>query len=146
MAISSEQDRALRRRDVAYYRRRQQNRVYAALTKFLDEEFAAGRISRKELADKLAKNPSQISRWLAAPSNLELDTLSDLLLAMDAEMDHSIVRFKDRLRANYMHPMIVTSTANISASSIGVQTQPVRQTPTYNSHTNSKPTATVVIE
>lgn len=84
------------RRDLAYYRQRQRNRVFTALAKFFAEEAAAGKITKKELATKLAKDPSQITRLLSAPSNLELDTISDYLLAMGAEMDHSIVRFVDR--------------------------------------------------
>lgn len=94
------------RRDLAYYRQRQRNRVFTALAKFFAEEAAAGKITKKELATKLAKDPSQITRLLSAPSNLELDTISDYLLAMGAEMDHSIVRFVDRAKPNYAHPAI----------------------------------------
>jgi hypothetical protein len=91
----------LSRRDVAYYRQRQRNRVFTALAKFFAEEAAAGKITKKELADKLAKDPSQVTRLLSAPSNLELDTISDYLLAMGAEMDQRIVRFADRTTPNY---------------------------------------------
>jgi transcriptional regulator with XRE-family HTH domain len=99
--------RELKRRDRAYYRRRQQNRVFAALAELFAEEARKGNISKKELAEILGRNPSQITRWLSAPSNLELDTISDLLLAMGAEMDHRIVRFSDRAKPNYAHPLIV---------------------------------------
>jgi DNA-binding phage protein len=83
----------LKRRDRAYYRRRQQNRVFAALAELFAEEAEKGAISKKELAEILGKDPAQITRWLSAPSNLELDTISDILLAMGAEMDHRVVRF-----------------------------------------------------
>lgn len=39
-------------------------------------------VTKKEIADKLGRRPEQITRWLAAPSNLEVDTISDLALAM----------------------------------------------------------------
>lgn len=52
------------------------------------------------------RDPAQITRWLSAPSNLQLDTISDLLLAMGAEMDHSIVRFAERSKPNFVHPML----------------------------------------
>jgi transcriptional regulator with XRE-family HTH domain len=91
------------RRDVAYYRQRQKNRVFSAIASFFAEEAAAGKISKKELANKLGKDPSQITRLLSGPSNLELDTISDILLAMGAEMDHSVVRFVDRLKPNFAH-------------------------------------------
>lgn len=97
----------LKRREKAYYRRRQQNRVFTAIAALFDEEAEKGAISKKELAEILGKDPSQITRWLSYPSNLELDTISDMLLAMGAEMDHRVVRFTERSKANYVHPMLV---------------------------------------
>ena len=94
------------RRDVAYYRQRQKNRVFTALVEFFAVEAERAGLTKKELATSLSKEPSQITRWLSAPSNFELDTLSDILLAMGAEMDHRIVRFKDRAKQNYIHPLI----------------------------------------
>lgn len=95
------------RRDRAYYRRRQQNHVFAAIAALFAEEAGKGNISKKELAEILGKDPAQITRWLSEPRNLELDTISDMLLAMGAEMDHSVVRFADRPRANFAHPALV---------------------------------------
>ena len=110
----------IKRRDIAYYRRRQQNRVFALLAKFFADEAEAGRISKKALADRLGKDPAQITRWLSEPKNFELDTLSDLLLAMDAELDHNIVRFCERVKPNYVHPNalfpIVTESATINVT------------------------------
>jgi hypothetical protein len=100
----------LPRREIAYYRRRQQNRIFTALAKFFAEEAELGRITRKEIADKLSKDPSQITRWLSAPSNLESDTISDILLAMEAEMDHRIVHFSERAKPNFSHPLMITDT------------------------------------
>jgi len=84
------------RRDRAYYRRRQQNRVFEAIVKLFAEEAERGAISKKKLAELLKKDPAQITRWLSAPTNLELDTISDILLAMGAEMDFQPVLFRDR--------------------------------------------------
>lgn len=103
---------ALKRRDRAYYQQRQRNRVFAALVEFFAEEAENGRITKKGLADALGKDPSQISRWLSVPSNLELDTISDVLLAMGAEMDHCIVRLNERPGANYVHPLIAPHVRN----------------------------------
>ena len=94
------------RRDRAYYRRRQQNNVFAAIATLFAEEAEKGNTSKKELAEVLGKDPAQITRWLSEPRNLELDTISDILLAMGAEMDHSVVRFADRPKANFAHPML----------------------------------------
>jgi hypothetical protein len=102
----SKEDKAISRRDRAYYRRRQQNKVYGELASYFAEEAAAGRIAKSKLAELLGKDPAQITRWLSEPSNLELDTISDMLLAMGAEMDHRVVRFSDRAKQNYVHPII----------------------------------------
>ena len=98
----------MKRRDVAYYRQRQKNRVFTALVEFFAQEAERRGVTKKQLAESLSKDPSQITRWLSAPSNFEIDTLSDILLALDAEMDHRIVRFSDRLIPNYAHPLIAT--------------------------------------
>jgi hypothetical protein len=99
----------VKRRDVAYYRKRQKNRVFTLLVEFFAQEAARRGITKKQLAYALSKDPSQISVWLSAPSNFELDTLSDILLAMGAEMDHRIVRFADRAKPNSPQRGIVKS-------------------------------------
>src|SRR5579859_1071833 len=91
---------AMKRRDVSYYRQRQKNRVFTELVQFFAQEAERRGITKKDLAAALGKDPAQITRLLSAPANLELDTLSDFLLALDAEMDHKIVRFKDRPKPN----------------------------------------------
>src|SRR5688572_21976155 len=108
------------RRDRAYYRRRQQNRVFSAIAALFAEEAAKGNISKKELSEILDKDPAQITRWLSEPRNLELDTISDMLLAMGAEMDPSIVRFKDRPKANFAHSALtryLTASPTVPAES-----------------------------
>jgi len=39
-------------------------------------------LTRADLARKIGRRPEQVTRWLAAPTNLETDTISDLGLAM----------------------------------------------------------------
>jgi transcriptional regulator with XRE-family HTH domain len=114
MESTSREDKAtVPRRDRAYYRKRQQNRVHGELAAYFADEAAAGRITKSKLAERLGKDPAQITRWLSEASNLELDTISDILLAMGAEMDHHVVRFSDRAKQTYIHP--------ISAKIIGPQ-------------------------
>jgi hypothetical protein len=91
MENTSKNPKPIPRRDRAYYRRRNQNRLHAALATFFAEEAAAGRITKKQLAELLEKNPAQITRWLTEPTNYEADTVSDLLLAMKAEKYHRVV-------------------------------------------------------
>jgi hypothetical protein len=116
MENTSKQTSPISLREIAYYRRRHQNRLFSELAQFFAHEADNGRITRKEIAQKLSKDPAQITRWLSAPSNLELDTISDILLAMGAEMDNRIVRFVDRAKPNFAHPLTIFS--QISATTV----------------------------
>jgi hypothetical protein len=106
MENTSNHSKALSMREIAYYRRRQQNRLFTEIASFFAAEAEKGHITRKQIAEKLSKDPAQITRWLSAPSNMTLDAISDILLTMGAEMDHNICRFADRAEPNYTHPLI----------------------------------------
>ena len=93
-------------RDIFYYRQRSKNRLFEALTAFFAEEAARRGISKRDIADRLRRDPASITRWLTTPSNLTLDTISDLLLSLGAEMDYFVVRFDDRPIPNETHPLI----------------------------------------
>jgi transcriptional regulator with XRE-family HTH domain len=97
-------------RDLFYYRQRSKNRLFEALTSFFAEEAEGRGITKRDIAESLHRDPAQITRWLTAPSNLTLDTISDLLLSLGAEMDYSIERFKDRPTPNEMHDLIARVT------------------------------------
>lgn len=68
----------------AYFQQRLRNRFF----NFLLEKFVAGQsqgLTKAALARRIGKTPEQINRWLGAPSNLTLDTASDLVLGICAE-------------------------------------------------------------
>jgi len=93
--------------DVAYYRKRLKNRVHSAIYKFFIQQLKTNGLTKKDIAVALGKEPAQISRWLLYPSNLTLDTISDLLLAMDAEPEPlNIIRFADQPKRQFMHELI----------------------------------------
>jgi hypothetical protein len=64
-------------------------RLRVNLHQFLLQEFVqrmrASGLTRKELARRIGKRPEVVTRCLGAPSNLTLDTVSDLLLGMGLE-------------------------------------------------------------
>ncbi|NML39278.1 helix-turn-helix transcriptional regulator [Chitinophaga sp. G-6-1-13] len=41
------------------------------------------RMSNKELAARMGKNPSEISRWLSGTHNFTIDTLSEIAIALE---------------------------------------------------------------
>src|SRR5690554_6774287 len=61
-------------------RMRKVNRL--ALYELLTAAFQESAMTRTELARRLGKSPSQITRWLGAPGNMTLDAISDLTLAL----------------------------------------------------------------
>ena len=96
----------LRQFDISYFQQRQRNRVFEQVIRHFAEKAESEHITKKHLAQKLGKDPSQITRWLAAPTNWTLDTISDLLLAMDAEMNFQIAPFSEQKISNYFHPIM----------------------------------------
>jgi hypothetical protein len=82
-------------RDLFFYRQRQKNRLFQAVVSYFAEQAQTSGLTKKDIADTLDKHASQVTRWFAGPGNWEMDTVSDLLLAMDAELEHRIVPLKE---------------------------------------------------
>ena len=79
-----------------YFRRRQRNRFHEALLKMFMRLREEGHFSKGDLARRSHKDAAQITRILASPTNLTLDTISDVLLAMDCELEPTIMTFDER--------------------------------------------------
>ncbi|HWY14188.1 MAG TPA: helix-turn-helix domain-containing protein [Rhizomicrobium sp.] len=98
-------------RDIAYYTQRYRNRVFAKLVSFVADQLEKGGLTKKDIAERLKKDPAQITRWLSQPGNMTLDTISALALAFDAEAEPpDFVLFEDRTVPNFIHPLIARVT------------------------------------
>jgi hypothetical protein len=86
---------------LAYFRERLRNRIH----QFILHEFMARQqqgLTQADVARILDRRPEQINRWLGSPGNWELDTLSDLMLAISkAELDFKAEPLKGRAARNY---------------------------------------------
>lgn len=105
MAVTS--NKMSRPKEVAFYRQRLKNRIFTVIVKFFADEAARRGVTKKDIALYLDRDPAQITRWLSAPSNMTLDTISDLLLALEAEPGRlPIERLEDKVKPNYAHPLM----------------------------------------
>ena len=97
----------IKKRDLYYYRRRFLNRVFSSLARFFAEEAENQGATKALIARRLEIDPSQVTRWLAQPSNMTLESISDVLLALDAEAEPlEIAPFRNRVTQNFAHPMV----------------------------------------
>jgi hypothetical protein len=68
----------------AYFQQRLRIRIF----NFLLEKFVKAQgngLNKALLAKRIGKTPDVVNRWLGQPSNLTIDTISDLLLGISAE-------------------------------------------------------------
>jgi DNA-binding phage protein len=85
------------------FSQRHRNAVYEEVVKALERAAEEKGISRADIAKTLGYSKSNISQLLAGPGNWTLDTVSNLLFAIDAEMRCSVVFFSDCPKANRFH-------------------------------------------
>lgn len=96
---------------MAYFRERQRLRLYEVVIR----EFMRSGITKAELARRMGRRPEQVTRWLGAPGNWTLDTVSDLLLAISA----------GELEASVAHPLASWVDEDRDSVTLPDETEPV---------------------
>jgi hypothetical protein len=84
-----------------------QERLRGRFFDFLIGRFEAARsdgLNQKKLARRIRKSPEVVNRWLSTPSNLTLDSISDLFAGIGAEeLNFSSSSLLGRMPVNYWH-------------------------------------------
>lgn len=83
-------------KEIYYFRQRNKNRIYQAIVAYFADRAEIVGLTKSEVARKLGKDPAQITRWFSGPGNWTLDTISDLLLAMESELTCEILPMRVR--------------------------------------------------
>lgn len=86
----------------AYFRARLRNNIHEHILNVFCTKAEQG-VTKATLAKRLGKRPEQITRWLGAPGNLTIDTVSDLLLAMGCELTPCVDEIKLKSTSNQFH-------------------------------------------
>jgi hypothetical protein len=84
-----------------YFQERFRGRIFDFVIASFTRERQRG-LTKATLARRIGKSPEVVNRWLAAPSNLTIDSISDLLLGIGAEeMEMSARSVLNRPAVNY---------------------------------------------
>lgn len=104
LSFYADSKEALNSTEKAYFRAKVRRKVHGMLLKRFSELSEDDIALRSLLAERLDVHRSQVTRWLASPSNLTIDTLSDLMLAMNREIGIASVGIGVDSHMNYSHP------------------------------------------
>jgi hypothetical protein len=89
----------------AYFRERIRNQIYNMVAQEYIRERDTNSLTQAQIARRLGRSAVQISRWLGAPGNWTLDTISDLLLAISGcELDAHCTKVRVASKRNYLGP------------------------------------------
>lgn len=108
----------------AYLRARNRHRLYSVII----DLFQKSGLTQAELARRSGKPPETICRWLATPGNLRIDSLSDLLFAIDGAgpiygIDHPL----DRPTRNMVRPEWLDASATELTKTAGKKFPPEKE-------------------
>ncbi|MGE8126042.1 helix-turn-helix domain-containing protein [Methylobacterium sp. NPDC080182] len=70
---------------LVYLQERLRSRVYDAVMMEFEKASIENALTQAKLARRLGRRPEQITRWLSSPGNWTLDTISNLLAAINGK-------------------------------------------------------------
>lgn len=71
---------------LVYFRERLRDRLHSAILAAFERRSKSG-FKQADLATRIHRTRAQITRWLSTPSNLTLDSISDLMVGLAMDFD-----------------------------------------------------------
>ncbi len=118
-SASSLEDISLDPATLGYFHGLAQSEAHAIVLSLFQSLSGDKKITRAFIARRLDKSPEQVTRWLSAPGNWTLDTLTNLLLAMGHRPKFSVEKLSDIRQSNYHHhavSMNLTDALNLTVT------------------------------
>ena len=106
--LSEVESRQLSAGTRAYLRARTRNRIFDLILSKFRHEVEVNKLTRAELGRRTGKRPEVVTRLLSSPSNLTLDTVTDLLFGIAGEeLEASSSSPSERANTNYQYADIL---------------------------------------
>ncbi|HEX9584244.1 MAG TPA: helix-turn-helix transcriptional regulator [Gammaproteobacteria bacterium] len=100
----SDMSKVLSKGDLAYFQAQTRNLLHElVLTEFFRLVDEKG-FTKTDLAKRIGRDKAQITRWLRSPTNLQIETVSDLLAGMAGYLDPNFIRIQDLPVRNQQEP------------------------------------------
>ena len=106
--LSEVESRQLSEGTRAYLRARNRNRIFDLILSKFRHEVEVNKLTRAELGRRTGKRPEVVTRLLSSPSNLTLDTVTDLLFGIAGEELEALSSSpSERANTNYKYEDIL---------------------------------------
>ena len=130
---------------LAFFRQRNKNRIHDLVIKSMKKY----ELSQAELARRLGRRPDVVCRWIGAPGNWTLDTVSDLLFAIGGlEVEYEVGSPFDGPVRNFESPhwMMKPSPNLVEGTSIAPSFTVFNQPKSQWNYTPTSPSAQVKLK
>jgi len=81
------EDRPIPESTLIYFRERFRDKLHSAILEAFLIRSQQKNLKRQDLAARIHRTKAQISRWFSAPSNITLDSISDLMVGLGMDFD-----------------------------------------------------------
>jgi len=113
-SVSSLEDAPISPAMLAYFLSAAKNDARDKLLGKFEEVSASEGVTRAFIARRIRKSPEQVTRWLGAPGNWTLETLTNLAVAMGFRPRFEFDRLSELRQSNEHHPLAHTPSLEFS--------------------------------